>query len=43
MIIWRSGRGPRLAGCGTLLLTSLVVTLLVYALSGWQCTLFVFP
>ena len=43
MIFWRSGQGPRLMGCGTLLLTSLVITLLVYALSGGQCTLFVFP
>jgi hypothetical protein len=43
MIIWGSGRRPRLMGCGTLLLTSLVIMLLVYALSGGQCTLFVFP
>ncbi len=43
MIIWRSWRGSRLFGCGTLLLTSLVITLLVYAISGGQCTFFVFP
>lgn len=30
-------------GCGTLLLASLVITLLVYALSGGQCAVFVFP
>ncbi len=43
MFIWRSGQRPRLMGCGTLLLASLVIMLLVYALSGGQCTLFVFP
>jgi hypothetical protein len=43
MFVWSSGRGPRLMGCGTLLLTSLVIAVLVYALSGGQCTLFVFP
>jgi hypothetical protein len=43
MFIWRSGRGPRLVGCGTLLLASLVIALLIYAISGGQCTVFVFP
>ena len=43
MILWRSGRGPRLVGCGTMLLSALVISLLVYAISGGQCTVFVFP
>jgi hypothetical protein len=43
MITWRSGRGPRLVGCGTLLLASLVIALLIYAISGGQCTVFVLP
>ena len=43
VIIWRSGRGPRLIGCGTLLLASIVIALLIYTISGGQCTVFVFP
>jgi hypothetical protein len=43
MIVWGSGRGPRLIGCGTLLLTSLVIAILVFAISGGQCAFFVFP
>ena len=43
MIFWGSRRGPGLAGCGSLLLTSLVIFLLVYALSGGQCGVLVFP
>ena len=43
MIFWRSGRGFGMAGCGSLLLTSLVIFLLVYALSGGQCGVIVFP
>jgi hypothetical protein len=43
MIVWGSGRGPRLFGCGTALLASIVIALLVYALSGGQCAVFVFP
>lgn len=43
MIIWRSGRRPRMMGCGTLLLASIVIALLIYAISGGQCTVFVFP
>ena len=43
MFVWRSGQRPRLMGCGTALLVSLVIMLLVYALSGGQCTLVVFP
>ena len=43
MIFWSSGRGPRMMGCGTLLLMSLVITLLVFAISGGQCAFFVFP
>jgi hypothetical protein len=30
-------------GCGTALLVGVVIFLLVYALSGGQCTVFVFP
>jgi hypothetical protein len=40
---WSSGRGPRLFGCGTLLLVSIVIALLIYAISGGQCVFFVFP
>ena len=43
MFVWRSGRRPRLMGCGTLLLVSLVIAVVVYALSGGQCTVFIFP
>jgi hypothetical protein len=43
MIIWRSGQGPRLMGCGTMLLASIVIALLVYAISGGHCTFFIFP
>jgi hypothetical protein len=43
MIVWRSGRGPRMIGCGTLLLASIVISLLIYAISGGQCAVFVFP
>jgi hypothetical protein len=43
MIVWSSGRGPRLVGCGTALLVSVVIMVLVYWLSGGQCTLVVFP
>ena len=43
MIVWRSGQGPRLIGCGTLLLVSIVIAILIYAISGGQCTVFVFP
>jgi hypothetical protein len=30
-------------GCGVLFLVSIGITILVYALSGGQCTFFVFP
>jgi hypothetical protein len=30
-------------GCGTLLLASIVISLLIYAISGGQCAVFVFP
>jgi hypothetical protein len=43
MMIWRSGQGPRFMGCGTLLLASIVIFLLVLAISGGQCAVFVFP
>jgi hypothetical protein len=43
MIVWGPGRGPRLMGCGTVLLVGLVITVLVYALSGGQCTFVVLP
>jgi hypothetical protein len=48
MIVWESGRGPRLLGCGpvgcvALLVLSLAITILVLALSGGACTIFVFP
>ena len=43
MIVWGPGRGPRLVGCGGVLLASLAITILVYALSGGQCTFLVFP
>ncbi len=43
MIVWGSGRGPRLLGCGTLLLASIVISLLIFAISGGACTVFVFP
>jgi hypothetical protein len=43
MFVWRSGRGPRMIGCGTLLLASIVISLLIYAISGGQCAVFVFP
>jgi hypothetical protein len=43
MIFWRSGRGFGMVGCGSLLLTSLVIFLLIYALSGGQCGVIVFP
>ncbi|MEA2639112.1 MAG: hypothetical protein QOF51_506 [Chloroflexota bacterium] len=43
MIIWSSGQGPRLLGCGTLLLASLVITVVVFVLSGGHCALIVFP
>jgi hypothetical protein len=43
MISWGAGRGPRLVGCVPLLLASVVIALLVYAVSGGQCTVFVFP
>ena len=43
MMVWGSGRRPRLVGCGTLLLASIVIALLIYAISGGQCTVFVFP
>jgi hypothetical protein len=43
MIVWRSGRGPRLVGCGTLLLASAAITLLIYAISGGHCIFVAFP
>ena len=43
MIVWGSGQGPRLLGCGTLLLASIVIALLIFAISGGACTVFVFP
>jgi hypothetical protein len=43
MIVWSSGRGSRLVGCGALLLASLVLMVLVYVFSGGQCTLLIFP
>jgi hypothetical protein len=43
VIVWTPGRGPRLAGCGTALLVGVVIFLLVYALSGGQCNVFIFP
>lgn len=45
MIFWSSGsrRGPGMVGCGSLLLTSLVIFFLVLFLSGGQCGVFVFP
>ena len=43
MIIWNSGRGPRLLGCGTLVLASLVLMHMVLAVSGGSCTSFIFP
>ena len=43
MIIWRPGRGPRLVGCGTLLPTCLALSLLIYAISGGHCIVFVAP
>ena len=41
MIFW-GGRRAGL-GCGSLLLTSVVIFLVVYAFSGGQCGLFIFP
>jgi hypothetical protein len=32
-----------LVGCGTLLLVSIVIALLIFAVSGGQCVFFVFP
>jgi hypothetical protein len=43
VIIWRPGQGPRLIGYGTILLASLVIAILVYAISGGNCVLFVAP
>jgi hypothetical protein len=43
MIIWEPGRGPRLMGCGVLLLVSLAIMVLVFVLSGGACAVFVFP
>jgi hypothetical protein len=43
MILWRSGRGPRLYGCGMLLLASLVLTVVVFVLSSGHCALFILP
>jgi hypothetical protein len=43
MIVWGPGRGPRLVGCGGLLLASIVIAIFVYAISGGQCTFFIFP
>ena len=43
MIFWRSGQGPRFVGCGSLLLLSVVIALLVYTLSGGHCVVFIFP
>ena len=43
MIVWGPGQRPRLMGCGTALLVGVVIFLLVYALSGGQCNVFIFP
>jgi hypothetical protein len=44
MFVWRSGGGGcSTVGCGTLLLASIVISLLIYAISGGQCAVFVFP
>ena len=43
MIVWGPGRGPRLLGCGGLLLASLAIAILVFVLSAGQCAIFVFP
>jgi hypothetical protein len=43
MIVWGSGGGPRLVGCGALLLASVVIFLVIFALSGGQCGVFIFP
>ena len=43
MIVWNSGRGPRLVGCGTLLLVSVALMVAIYIFSGGHCVLFVYP
>jgi hypothetical protein len=43
VIFWRSGQGPRFMGCGAMLFAGLVISLLVYAISGGQCVVFVGP
>jgi hypothetical protein len=43
MIVWGGGRGPRLVGCGAMVLVSAVIMVLVYILSGGNCALVIFP
>jgi len=43
MIIWSSEKGFRLFGCGVALLLSVLIAIVVFALSGGACTVFIFP